>query len=119
MVCHATPDGNGHQLIDCLGTAVIPVPLPIHKGSVMAQGRFGFQPARVELFKQRKSIHAAAAEIGCSPKHLENVVRGRTHPSSLVRILLPEILGVPLEDLFTKDILAKEYDPRRASAVKA
>lgn len=74
--------------------------------------RHGPQEARVELFRQRISVREAAAHCGVPERHLRNVVTGRTHPMPKVRRNLPRLLGRPLGELFTEDLLAKQYQPR-------
>jgi len=75
--------------------------------------RFGHQPARQALFDQRWSIARAATEIGVPVSHLGNCVYGKIVPSPGVRERLPRLLGVPLEELFTAEALAEEYDINR------
>lgn len=72
-------------------------------------GPFGIQPALSELTRRRWTIAAAAREIGCSYSQLYNVTRGVTPPSSVLRDKLPRLLGVELEQLFTRGALAAAY----------
>lgn len=73
---------------------------------------FGYQPVRVVLYERHISQREAARDIGVSWRHFRNCVTGRTHPMDIVREKLPVYLGVPLEDLFTPELLAKPYIPR-------
>jgi ribosome-binding protein aMBF1 (putative translation factor) len=81
--------------------------------------KFGVQPALAALRAERWSTALAARTIGVPENHLKHVVHGRTYPNAIVREKLPELLGLPLEDLFVPDMLAKTYDGTRAWGVKA
>jgi hypothetical protein len=70
---------------------------------------YGYQPVRVELFKQRIGQKQAAKDIGVSWGHFRKVIIGHCHPMQAVREKLPVYLGVPLEELFTPEVLAKPY----------
>jgi len=76
----------------------------------MAITRWGEQPARMALRRERYSIPLAARIIGVPETHLRNTVLGCTRPSPVVRRELPKLLGVPLTDLFTDEVLEKEYN---------
>ncbi|WP_431905593.1 hypothetical protein [Micromonospora carbonacea] len=85
----------------------------------MARGNHGWQPAKIELFKQRLSIQQVADEIGVPYEHLKNTLAGRTYPMPEVRRGLPRVLGKPLRDLFCAEMLGASYDPSKASAVRS
>ena len=68
---------------------------------------FGRQPGRQVLREQRWSIARAAEAIGVSTGHLAQALYGRHRPNETVRERLPELLGVPLHDLFTETVLSK------------
>lgn len=73
------------------------------------------QPARQILRDQYLTITDAADRIGVPQGHLRAVLAGTVAPQRTVRERLPELLGVPLEDLFTQDLLAREWTgPRRS-----
>jgi hypothetical protein len=61
------------------------------------------------LTKQRWSRRLAAAEIDVDFTHFANAIAGRSRPSQAIRDRLPELLGVPLEDLFEPEMLAGPY----------
>lgn len=69
----------------------------------------GPQPLRAVLTKNRYTVRQAAAAINVDPLHLTNVIRGGARPCQAVRDRLPELLGVPLEELFTEDALLLPY----------
>ncbi|WP_169798565.1 helix-turn-helix transcriptional regulator [Piscicoccus intestinalis] len=71
-----------------------------------------FQPARDILKQKRWTVAAAAREIGVSQTHLGNTVTGRNRPNDIVREKLPELLGVPLEELFYPDMIVIPFSPR-------
>lgn len=71
--------------------------------------QFGYQPIRVVLYEQNISQQQAAKDLGVPWSHFRRCVTGRTRPMGILRKKLPEYLGVPLEDLFTPEILAKPY----------
>lgn len=75
--------------------------------------RFGLQPARQALARQRWSISAAAQEIEVPRTHLACALYGRTVPAPGVRTGLSILLGLPMEELFTADVLALSYDTTR------
>lgn len=73
--------------------------------------RYGPQPAREALREERWSISAAARRIGVEDSHLRHAVNGRTVPSPFVRESLSVLLNKSVEDLFTPEALAAEYNP--------
>ena len=74
---------------------------------------WGPQPARRELRRQRWTCPQAAAQMdGVDTSQLQRAVAGRTRPTKEIRDQLPKLLGVPLEELFTPDILAKPFNPK-------
>ncbi|MEU2661193.1 hypothetical protein [Micromonospora sp. NPDC007220] len=75
--------------------------------------QWGCQPALEFLRQERWTIPLAAREIGVSEWHLKNVVYGRTRPKEQVKIGLSRLVGRPVTDLFTADVLAKPYDPSK------
>jgi hypothetical protein len=84
----------------------------------MPSKKWGPQPARVVMARERWSIALAARTIGVNEEHLRNVLRGVTRPMPAVLDKLPELLGCPVMDLFTEEILAKPYDPTPKRAWK-
>lgn len=78
-------------------------------------GVLGIQPVRDVMKRERWQVKALADEVGVSYMHLYNVVRGVTAPSPQLREQLPQILGVPLSELFTGAALATEYNPQFTS----
>jgi len=78
----------------------------------MKEGRHGWQPARVELYKRHLTIRDVAQQIDVPERHLRNALRGTTHPSEEVRTRLAEYLGLPVTDLFNESSLSKAFDPR-------
>lgn len=67
------------------------------------------QPARALLRDQRYTTRQAAVAIDVEPGHLASVLAGHIRPHPVVRERLPELLGVPLEDLFDADRIDKPY----------
>lgn len=79
----------------------------------MAPIRWPEQPARTYLQRERYSIPLAAQTIGVPESHLRNVLYGRTRPMEQVKTGLSELLGIPVEKLFTPEVLEKPYNPIR------
>lgn len=71
--------------------------------------RFGVQPARDEIARQGWTITRCAEALGVSRGHLNYSLLGTISPSRLLRESLPELLGIPLEKLFTEESLAATY----------
>lgn len=59
--------------------------------------------------RKQYTLTGLAAEVPCPRPHLLNILYGRVAPAPIVRKRLPEILGVPLEELFDADLLVKQY----------
>ena len=80
-----------------------------------------YQPVRKHLGEQRWSIPAAVLEINnilgrpgeITIGHLHYTSRGIVPPSPALREGLPILLGVPLEELFDADLLAREWSGHR------
>jgi hypothetical protein len=68
-----------------------------------------YQPARDHMYEQRWTVSRAAVEIGVPYTHLRCVLMGTASPSPEVRQRLPELLGIPLVDLFDEDLLARPF----------
>jgi transcriptional regulator with XRE-family HTH domain len=62
-----------------------------------------------------RTIKSVAEELGISYAHLINVCYGKSTPCPTCREKLPEILGVPLKELFPAEMLAREYMPIKAT----
>jgi len=58
---------------------------------------------------KRWSMREAAEQIGVRHQHLSGSVYGHVRPSEVVREKLPALLGVPLDELFTHDVLRVPY----------
>lgn len=71
--------------------------------------KFGVQPARRIFAEKCLVITGVAHQIGVGHQHLNRVVNGRTPPSDAVRERLPEFIGVPLEELFTPELLSTPF----------
>jgi hypothetical protein len=82
---------------------------------VPAYRPFGVQPARQVLYSQRWSLPRAAAQIDVPPTHFFNCIHGKCPPSPDVRDRLPALLGLPLSELFTAEVLAKPYGGPRGA----
>lgn len=74
--------------------------------------RYGVQPARRLVANRRETICQTADEVGVRCSHLMAALAGHTPPRDRVRERLPEVLGVPLEKLFTRDVLAVGFGER-------
>ena len=72
--------------------------------------KFGRQPARVALRRERYTIKLAAELIGVPESHLRIALGGYARPMDAVREKLPIPVGVPLEQLFTPAAIEKPYD---------
>ena len=75
--------------------------------------RFGIQPGHNVIVSQGRSAAAVARCIEVVPIHLRRTLTGVVSPSWGVRERLPEFLGVPIEELFTKEALASEPSNHR------
>lgn len=71
--------------------------------------RVRVQPARQHLSDQRWSIAKAAAKIGVPEGHLRCAIYGVAAPNDVVRAKLPDLLGVPLDELFDAELLARRW----------
>jgi transcriptional regulator with XRE-family HTH domain len=67
--------------------------------------RFGTQPGHQILVSQGRTISGVARVLRLHPAHLAQALQGRIRPNYEVRERLPDLLGVPLEELFTEDAL--------------
>lgn len=81
----------------------------------MSAGPLGDQPVRDVMREHRWQYPALADKLGVTYMHLYGATRGFTAPSPYLRKHLPEILGTPLEELFTAAALASSYRPYRAA----
>lgn len=79
----------------------------------MVPTRWGTQPGWALCTQADHSIRKIADEIGVPYAHLGNALTGRIIPNDDVREKLPAFLGVPLEELFTSDVLAQKHDEKR------
>ncbi len=75
--------------------------------------RFGRQPAHLIARQHAQTMRSMAEDMGVSERHLHDTVTGKVRPQPAVREMLPKILGLPLDELFTARILEREYDPTR------
>lgn len=72
--------------------------------------KWGKQPAYYILHLRDFTIRGAARAIDVPAVHLYQTLYGRIRPCPEVRERLPELLNLPLEDLFNADLLVKAYD---------
>jgi hypothetical protein len=79
------------------------------------QTRYGIQPGRLVLRRERWTIAGAAREIGVTPAHLKQSLYGVIRPSEQVRRMLPTLLERPIEQLFTPEAI--EHPPGEKVAV--
>jgi hypothetical protein len=77
----------------------------------MVTSRWPRQPALDYLQQERYSVPLAARTIGVPTSHLKNVLYGRTRPMPEVKTGLSKLLGLPVDKLFTADILSRPYRP--------
>jgi transcriptional regulator with XRE-family HTH domain len=75
--------------------------------------RFGPQPLRGVLARKGVTLANLARLNDIPYAHMIMIARGRTRPSPAACERLPKFLGVPLEELFSSDALAKPYDGQR------
>lgn len=86
---------------------------------------YGRQPALRVMASKRWTIAAAAREIGIEYHLLHATLVGRTTPSPHIRNALSNLLGTPLEYLFTAEALVAKYrahqpyPPRRKPGAKS
>lgn len=73
------------------------------------------QPLRQVMYRERWSVTQLAAEVGVSTGHLRSVIEGGTAPRDELRDRLPGILGVPVDELFTPDLLARRWSGTRGT----
>jgi len=66
-------------------------------------------PASAVLYEQRWTRRRAAAEINVDFTHFANVMAGYARPCPELIERLSALLGLPPEQLFTADMLAKPY----------
>jgi transcriptional regulator with XRE-family HTH domain len=67
--------------------------------------RFGTQAGHRILLIQGRTITGTARYLGVNQAHLYQALAGRCRPNAELRAKLPELLGVPLDELFTEDAL--------------
>jgi len=79
--------------------------------------KFGVQPGRrvvrEMMFHKEWTYGDLAAAIGepVTRNHLVNCFCGQARPMPEVREMLPRLVGRPIEDLFTDEVLSKPYNP--------
>lgn len=71
--------------------------------------RHGVQPARAFLQARRFTTRQAADAIRVDLTHLASAIGGHVRPCQAVRDRLPNLLGVPLQDLFSEEALRLPY----------
>lgn len=71
----------------------------------MTASRYGRQPLGDKMHEQRWTITRLAKDHDFDALHLKYVVSGVVRPNMDIRERIPDILGVPLEDLFTAEAL--------------
>ncbi len=76
--------------------------------------KYGIQPLGKELARQRWTVAAAARQLGVEYPQLYNAVTGRITPTIHLRNALPTLLDVPLEKLFTVEVLKATPRTQRA-----
>ena len=83
----------------------------------MKVARYGPQPAWKILAKQR-STAMAAMKLGVTYGCLRGALMGYSAPSREIRIGLSEMLGLPVEELFTPQALAAVPRQRKTAESK-
>lgn len=73
----------------------------------------GTQPGWQVLRDQARTIAGVARLIPVTPAHLKNALSGLTTPRPEVVERLPQILDVPLEQLFTEEALSRPFGKGR------
>lgn len=71
------------------------------------------QPLREHMDRHRWSVSMLADEVGVPASHLRSVIAGSTSPRRELREQLPAIFGVPLAELFTADLLSRDWSGTR------
>jgi transcriptional regulator with XRE-family HTH domain len=72
----------------------------------MTETRFGTQAARERIRAAGYTVAQIAELTGAHESHLYGVLQGRIRPDLTVRRRLPEVLKVPIEELFTVEVLS-------------
>lgn len=67
--------------------------------------KFGRQPIHALLRERRWPLTTFAIQHGINQDHLRNATLGRIAASRELQDVLPELLGVPIEELFTPESL--------------
>lgn len=75
----------------------------------MVPTRWGTQPSWTFCKQNGVNVSELAAKIGVTYAHLVSAITGRVRPNDRVREQLPKALGVPLERLFTTEVLSQPY----------
>lgn len=70
--------------------------------------KYGVQPAKARLRASGLSVARAALAVGVTHAHLNGTIHGHIRPNHEVRERLPKVLGIPLDELFTTEILRDE-----------
>ena len=83
----------------------------------MSHTKFGTQPGHQILVSQGRTISGVARVLNIAQAHLHQALSGRVRPNHEVRRRLPDLLGVPLDELFNEDALQppREFLSSRAS----
>ena len=81
--------------------------------------RFGCQPAREILLRGGRSITGTARALDIPRSHVHSALLGICAPAPGLRTGLSELLGLPVEALFTSSALAATYDPSRGPSSSA
>jgi hypothetical protein len=84
------------------------------RGPGVADSRFGPQPIREYVWREGWT-HGEFAELsGVRPyAHVTQAMAGKCPPSPALRKAAVELLGMPLQVLFTSEAIATTYRPKR------
>lgn len=81
--------------------------------------RFGRQPICDVLHDHRWTTTRFAAHHGLNRNHLYNASTGRVAVSRELQHVLPDLLGIPLDELFTSDSIISGNHSKVALAVQS
>jgi hypothetical protein len=80
--------------------------------------RFGEQPIRGVVRRRHWNLRLVAFELGVGYSHLINSANGVTRPSRDLQQKLSKFFDLPVEKLFTDEVLAVEYHEGQARGGK-
>lgn len=71
--------------------------------------RYGKQPFAPILRSRKRSVRSTGVELGFGLHYADRVANGRVPPTDDFKQAMCDLLGLPVEDLFTSEALAATY----------